>query len=558
MAKTLQRQNENVKETDCHDSAIGSFKSSPTVKQNKSLKKNLKEIYHEFCSNTSIHGFQYFGQQRPRKEILFWIIVLIVTLYFCISIMVKVYDKWNETPVIVTFSEKSTPIWNIPFPSVTICPGVKRSISSGDPKYFDLVQRLGSYLDQVNNEFYANYSRHEHEEAQTLMHICETMAFHFSNLTKTDDIDYVENLNQMFPDFHKYFYGCLWFGKITPCNDLLTKVYTDEGICYTFNSLKANDLYRDTVVRSQMREEDKSKNGETLAWSLEKGYAPGSDLKTYPQRVLNSGPSAGFQILLRAYPDESDFTCNIQTHGYRIILNSPDDEPSAEKHLIRISMDKEILLAVKPKMITTSSNVEAYDVKKRRCYLNKDRQLKFYKIYTQRNCERECVTNFTYHKCGCVKFSMPRTADMPICGINKIQCYYQARERLLQKQFKEGLENAEEASGGGCNCLPGCTSLEYETEISEGYYEWLKIMQAYAVYDADYPVNFDGERSLVRIYFKENEFITSRRSELYGVTELLANFGGVLGLFMGVSLLSVVEIIYHCSLRLWSNVVGNN
>lgn len=52
------------------------------------------------------------------------------------------------------------------------------------------------------------------------------------------------------------------------------------------------------------------------------------------------------------------------------------------------------------------------------------------------------------------------------------------------------------------------------------------------------------------IFFKENEFITSKRSELYGRTDFVANCGGLLGLFMGVSLLSIVEIIYHITLRL--------
>lgn len=52
------------------------------------------------------------------------------------------------------------------------------------------------------------------------------------------------------------------------------------------------------------------------------------------------------------------------------------------------------------------------------------------------------------------------------------------------------------------------------------------------------------------IYFKEHQFITSKRSELYGQTDFLANCGGLLGLFMGVSVLSIVEVIYYCTLRL--------
>lgn len=58
------------------------------------------------------------------------------------------------------------------------------------------------------------------------------------------------------------------------------------------------------------------------------------------------------------------------------------------------------------------------------------------------------------------------------------------------------------------------------------------------------------------IFFREKQFITSKRSELYGRTDFLANCGGLLGLFMGVSLLSFVEIIYHITLRVCCNLRG--
>ncbi|XP_005176878.1 pickpocket protein 28-like [Musca domestica] len=553
MKASSQRRKETTDATGSHDAVIAP-EPSPGIKERKSLKKNLKEIYEEFCSNTSIHGFQYFGQQRPRSEIIFWIIVIIVTLFCCISIIVKVYVKWHETPEIVTFSEQSTPVWNIPFPRLTICPETKRALKKNDSSYVELVQSLYSYIDDDSFQFFPNFTRSEHENTLTLMHVCQTEEFgtFFSKPADRNPIDYLKNLNDLLPGFERYFLTCQWFGRSMSCEKLLTKVYTDEGICYAFNSLKANDLYRDQVMRSQMREESPNKSEDALAWSLEKGYAVDSDFQTYPMRALSSGSKAGFQIFLQSFPNETDFTCTGPTQGFKIMLNSPDDVPSVEKHFVWVPMDRDIMVAVKPTMITTSADVKAYRPEKRRCYFQQDRQLRFYKIYTQRNCERECVTNFTYHKCGCVKFSMPRTADMPICGEHKILCYQNARNTLLWQQFKEGLSHSKRVRG--CNCMPGCTSLEYETEISEGSFDLENTLRAYDDYDRYFELYPGGRMSLVTIYFKDNQFITSRRSELYGVTELMANFGGVLGLFMGVSLLSVVEIMYHCSLRLWSNV----
>lgn len=53
----------------------------------------------------------------------------------------------------------------------------------------------------------------------------------------------------------------------------------------------------------------------------------------------------------------------------------------------------------------------------------------------------------------------------------------------------------------------------------------------------------------IMLFFKEDQFISLKRAELFGITDFIANVGGLLGLFMGVSLLSIVEIIYFCTIR---------
>ncbi|CAG9833089.1 unnamed protein product [Diabrotica balteata] len=60
--------------------------------------------------------------------------------------------------------------------------------------------------------------------------------------------------------------------------------------------------------------------------------------------------------------------------------------------------------------------------------------------------------------------------------------------------------------------------------------------------------------SSFQIYFKSNQFVTMERNELFGITDFLANFGGLLGLFVGFSLLSLIEIVYFLTLRIFCNV----
>lgn len=56
---------------------------------------------------------------------IFWAIVLTISLYYCTFNIVEVYQKWKRSPVIVSFATSETPIWDIPFPAITICPRTK-------------------------------------------------------------------------------------------------------------------------------------------------------------------------------------------------------------------------------------------------------------------------------------------------------------------------------------------------------------------------------------------------------------------------------------------------
>lgn len=51
---------------------------------------------------------------------------------------------------------------------------------------------------------------------------------------------------------------------------------------------------------------------------------------------------------------------------------------------------------------------------------------------------------------------------------------------------------------------------------------------------------------------KHQNSLQKKRSKLYSNTDFLANFGGLIGMFLGASLLSIVEILYFCIIQLIS------
>lgn len=57
--------------------------------------------------------------------------------------------------------------------------------------------------------------------------------------------------------------------------------------------------------------------------------------------------------------------------------------------------------------------------------------------------------------------------------------------------------------------------------------------------------------SVSRISFKEEDFIIVVRSETNTMSDFISSCGGLFGLFMGASVLSIVEMVYYFTLRLY-------
>lgn len=128
-------------------------------------------------------------------------------------------------------------------------------------------------------------------------------------------------------------------------------------------------------------------------------------------------------------------------------------------------------------------------------------------------------------------------------------------DELLEKEVQAGIKREKATDDveldSDCECLPGCTSLVYNAETSQADFMWENLFMAYKANMSEFP---GIQLTRINIFFKEQQFITSERNELYGQTDFLANCGGILGLFTGFSFLSIVEVIYFLSLKLICNV----
>lgn len=98
-------------------------------------------------------------------------------------------------------------------------------------------------------------------------------------------------------------------------------------------------------------------------WNLEDGYDPKipADPLTYPFRVLGAGARVGLFALLRLYEQHLEYLCRGPVQGFKILLHTPGEIPQVSKHYFRVPMLSEVLVSVKPNMITTSEGLRHYE-----------------------------------------------------------------------------------------------------------------------------------------------------------------------------------------------------
>ncbi|KAJ8935302.1 hypothetical protein NQ318_015336 [Aromia moschata] len=369
------------------------------------------------------------------------------------------------------------------------------------------------------------------------------------NLTFTDDFfEVIDQLNI------RPLIQCKFIGDEYRCSAVFTPIILDEGVCYTFNMMNRDEIFKENVVHFSNYHKNENKS----EWHIDRGYSKDSTLNAYPLRALLSGADNSIQVTFMHFQSDTDYICVEDVLGYSVLLHSPDTIPQLKKQYFQVPFDTVVIAAVQPIMMTTSEQVKKYDPFDRECYFADERWLKFFKIYTPGNCRLECITNYTLKQCGCVNFYMPRDNSTVICGNGNWNCMKNAERKLKLIQLKNHLSYTDEEEddidlADYCDCMPLCTELSYSIEQSQTEWKWNEQLVADRMVEDNKLQKEVFHFSKLSVFFKLDQFLTSQRNELYGPTDFLANFGGLLGLFTGFSLLSLMEIIYFLTLRIFCN-----
>lgn len=209
--------------------------------------KDKNSVILEFTQETSFHGLKYIGDSRLHwTNRLFWICVFAFSLVSCTMIVFKTHQKLHSNPIILTSDEKVSKISEIPFPAVTICSEVKTS----DTEMFKRVQNLIENFSKSESQVIKHYFNEEDRNyVDALSNVCmrNNIEFLFRKFGRRSNdtwkpTNFVAAMRRMgMTNQWTLNRPCLFDDSPIYCQ---FETLTDEGFCWTFNSLSTEDLYK--------------------------------------------------------------------------------------------------------------------------------------------------------------------------------------------------------------------------------------------------------------------------------------------------------------------------
>ncbi|KAE8744815.1 hypothetical protein FOCC_FOCC008539, partial [Frankliniella occidentalis] len=149
-----------------------------------------------------------------------------------------IWIKWETCPVIVTFADKPTPIWDIPFPAVTICPASKTK------------QSLFNYT-RVYHRVHDNIATDEERwQFEALNVLCITDKGKVEDSVANEST--LQFLRDVAPTLDDAIEECYWQMRRINCSEYFKVVLTEEGVCFTFNALSSKEMYTNMTQVSKL------------------------------------------------------------------------------------------------------------------------------------------------------------------------------------------------------------------------------------------------------------------------------------------------------------------
>ncbi|XP_056643588.1 sodium channel protein Nach-like [Diorhabda sublineata] len=484
----------------------------------------------QFCLSTALHGYKFIVlPKRTFLERCFWITICLLALLTALTLFSLAYTNVQNYPMITVTDSNNYPIWHYDFPAVTICNHNKISKKKATILAKKLTQKYNIDQEEVTQHIKLLYYLYEYK-THTKIPLANLTNFQY--ILDSNNIVINKQLSDLAPTCEDFLVKCIWKGESQRCGNVFQRISTSYGYCCSFN---LHALRNSTIARKDKYQKN-------------------------PRRVSGCTHETGLELLVNNKPKDY-FASSFPAYGVDVLIHSPYTIPDWNLQNNLIQMKTVNFLGLTPSITYCTKEVLDTSVEKRKCWYSHERNLIYYKRYNFNNCMVECRMNLTIQLCHCVPFffipNENNYATARLCNLKDVKCLTLIADMVKSSMpgfVHSGKYHISDMERGNCNCLPDCQTIDYTIESSQGVLSTEFSTNHLNVYTGIKLVN----HSVIRIYFNDLVGTKNRTDVRFNWHSLIAYFGGLLGLSMGFSLISAMEIVYFLSTRVLTTIKTKN
>lgn len=315
-------------------------------KRQSAMTEDSDQLLTHYVSESSIHGVQYIGDSSRKLSIrIFFSIAFFCSILGLGYYAYGVYNKWsNEPDIEVTIKLKA--MRDIPLPAITICSPLflRDNLANYSKFYAEYQAENGKVIPKLTiseqNYLAAGVQACAPKSAGMALKACQDRT----------DKDIVKLLDESSHQVNEALAACKFKQNYIECENMLNRVLTNNGFCYTMNmqgyhtiftdKLSSDfDSYKRNKIRKSFDKENPNFNvtfddeNNKEEWSLDGEYKTSSD-EVFPPRSIKMNQLSIYMSL-----NESDASniCVSQGRGYKVIFHLPNEVPTPCKKFFKSS-----------------------------------------------------------------------------------------------------------------------------------------------------------------------------------------------------------------------------
>lgn len=434
----------------------------------------------KYIESTTTHGVSHIFIGKSKIRRLLWAIVVVALFGGCLYNIIDRILFLAEGPTSTTIS--LTRMETITFPAVTIC---------------NLNQLRSSYLHEMGLEDLVTYLSLTTPQTEADIAQCRVIVDGYTSILD-EDFGYIDLLFEGRNFRDTFIRECSFLGEDCNENDFVLTL-TQLGYCYTFNS---------GINRSEIL------------------------------TIKGTGSRHSLQLLLNIAQGEYSYSVN-RDAGVKVVVHPQGEPPRAEDFGIAVPPGRNAFIGLKEKKVVDRSSNRG-----QRCRESSETQsfefLGGRYSYSTSACVSDCFLRNIAEECGCIGASSSvdpnsRFSGFPECGLSDLCCVLGAYYRVEES----------------CPCPVACSYTVYETGVSYSEYPAmyqiemiLRLLGFNASELGDTGGTFLQQQLVsVNVHFQDLNVEEQITEDAYGVIALLSDIGGQLGLFLGASIISVIEFL---------------